>query len=215
MKSLTYIDVLSQMRRVSLRLKTSILTIATLIFVCLTVNAGAQPLPPSRIQGLEDAVDVAIRGGEVRRFNVDGHHFHIKPLSFRGDETGELIARGHLSHDLRGRRDDQVSYEVRIEGGAVRYAGITGIKRGGLGSIVDLPFPQLSDRLFELGGILLDGTWQGSARHIISVVATALAEEQQAALSNRPTRPATTRPIQPRPSGGSTGGADSPTTHVK
>ncbi|MEC1180857.1 methyltransferase [Metasolibacillus meyeri] len=130
---------------------------------------------------MEKAVQAALAGPEIKKLEVLGHEFNVKPASIvkKDDRT---IVNGQISHHLSWRPDDQVFYHIEIEHGEVKKVEIK-IDRGGWTSI-SAPLlatlaqkndiPVTLEMLQELGqklGSYIDGKWEYAAEAIVSSIA--------------------------------------------
>lgn len=120
---------------------------------------------------LEKAIEKAINGG-AGYVKLDGHEFVIKAI--RQSRVGnDRTISGTISHKLSMRRDDQISYKIRQSGGKTISADMD-INRGGfskLNPIRTLPDEPVTEWLHPKGGKFLDGSWEGTCRHIIASIA--------------------------------------------
>lgn len=115
---------------------------------------------------LSDAIDKAFAGQESKKFKVDGHDFNIKPITVI-KEGKNIGATGTISHHLRFRRDDQVSYKITIKDG--NASATHSITRGGLGRMVGIP-----GKLADTGGKAVDGSWEEACLKIINTISLKL-----------------------------------------
>lgn len=134
------------------------IVLAMVIFTLNTSNASADTLT--------EAVDKALKGEEVKFVNVDGHEFHIKPITVVKGEKG-VGASGQISHHLSMRPDDQITYKITVKEGATETT--TNIERGGLGRLVGVP-----GNIANKAGKLIDGTWESALVKIINVISLKL-----------------------------------------
>jgi len=128
---------------------------------------------------VEKAVDRAIDGKKVKWVELNGEKFHIHPVKYYVDpESGRVVARGKISHHLRLRPDDEVSYRVRLEGGEVRMARITGIRNGGLSTLLEGtgPVRTVWKTSSGLTRNWLKGDWKDATRYLIGLIASRLPE---------------------------------------
>jgi hypothetical protein len=137
-------------------------------------------------EGTRQAIDAALRGPEVKRLNVHNHHFNVKKATIT--RTGNTITiAGRISHNVRGRPDEQVDYTILKEGTKVKDIQLN--VSGGLGdwlSKLSTVFGYLSSDpraqaakgvvgaskpFVERAAKLLDGNWTGVVRYIIANIA--------------------------------------------
>ena len=139
----------------------------------------------------ERAMTAIFHGPEVKKLNVRGHEFNMKPAG-RTVRGGVTTLTGYFSHHLGfGRRDDQVHYTIQVRGRTIRSIE-TKVKRGGIwktipvgamnraiGNVVGVkPLPTRAPALLAGGlGRLLDGSWEGAAQYLIATAAVRLADE--------------------------------------
>ncbi len=86
---------------------------------------------PTASDGLDDVVQRAIEGEEVRDVEVGGHDFHIKPISVVL-RPRKSLATGQISHIRPWIPDDQVYYRITIPAGGVEPEIEIKTKKGGL-----------------------------------------------------------------------------------
>ena len=139
----------------------------------------------------ERAMTAIFHGPEVKKLNVRGHEFNMKPAG-RTVRGGVTTLTGYFSHHLGfGRRDDQVHYTIQVRGRTIRSIE-TMVYRGGIwktipvgamnraiGNVVGVkPLPTRAPALLAGGlGRLLDGSWEGAAQYLIATAAVRLADE--------------------------------------
>ncbi|HLT48102.1 MAG TPA: hypothetical protein VK002_12790 [Rubricoccaceae bacterium] len=140
------------------------------------------------------AASAALHGPERKKLKVDGHHFNVKPAQVT-EHAGVLTLIGTLSHHIRFRPDDQVSYRVRVRRGRIEEVHVE-INRGGLAPLagpvasavgayfgVTIP-PEEAEGAFQKLGQATDGRWESAAQALIAGIALCLA-------TNPPRRPRT------------------------
>ncbi len=143
----------------------------------LAVTENSIPLQSN----MEKAIHAALTGPEMKKLNVMGHEFNVKPASITKKDNITNVF-GQLSHHLSYRPDDQLFYRIVIENGEVKNVDIK-IDRGGWTSL-SAPFlatlakqndiPVTLDTLQSLGqklGSYMDGKWEPAAEAIISSIA--------------------------------------------
>jgi hypothetical protein len=118
-------------------------------------------------EALTKAIDAAFEGKETKFVKVDGHEFHIKPITVVKDGKN-IGATGRISHHLSARPDDQINYKIVIKDGKEATA-TTDIDRGGLGRLVGVP-----GKLADKGGKLVDGSWESACAQIINTISLKL-----------------------------------------
>ncbi len=130
-------------------------------------------------QQMEKAMWAVFNGPTAKKLKVNKHHFNVKKS--RVVQSGNVvIVEGTISHHLNNRRDDQVEYKIRKEGGAVKEMKIK-IKRGGFAPIgakiaavlgqyvTGTPLP--ADKIEGLGrklGRKIDGDWESTAELLVT-----------------------------------------------
>jgi len=127
------------------------------------------------------AVQAALVGPEIKKLNVLGHEFNVKPASI-SKKNDLTVVNGQISHHLSWRPDDQLYYRIDIENGEVKQVDIK-IDRGGWTSL-SAPFlatlaqkndiPITLEMIQELGqklGSFIDGKWEYAAEAIVSAIA--------------------------------------------
>jgi len=149
-------------------------------------------------EAYEQSIQAALHGPEKKNVWLFGHRFHVKPASIT-QSGGALRITGQLSHVLSYRPDDQVYYNMRLEGneltldiGQVVNEGID-IERGGvlfpvwwIGEAVEdlitevfdlgpasegaLPYGQIPENVEELAQQGA-GEWEEAASIVIAMVA--------------------------------------------
>jgi hypothetical protein len=138
-------------------MKTLITSIMCLLLASFTVAAA----------DLNKVVDKAFAGERVDGVNVDGHNFHVLPITIVRGKKG-IAASGLISHDIRLRPDDQISYKIVIkEGEETKYE--IRIARGGVEQFLPIP-----NKMKGKTGKLIDGDWEPSCQRIIDVIAAKL-----------------------------------------
>ncbi len=138
-------------------MKTLIASLLCLLLASLTVAAA----------DLNQVVDKALAGERVDGVKVDGHHFHVLPITIVRGKKG-IAASGMISHDIRLRPDDQISYKIVIKEGEDTKYDIR-IARGGVEQFLPIP-----DNLKGKTGKLIDGDWEPSCQRIIDIIAAKL-----------------------------------------
>lgn len=116
---------------------------------------------------LNKVVDKAMAGEEVKFIKVDGHEFHVKPITIVRGSKGKA-ASGLISHHLSKRPDDQIKYRITMKEGEEPRYDIT-IARGGIEKFLPIP-----DKWKGKTGKIIDGEWEPSCQRIIDVVAAKL-----------------------------------------
>ena len=130
---------------------------------------------------MDKAVQAALVGPEIKKLNVLGHEFNVKPAGIT--KKNELtVVDGQISHHLSWRPDDQLYYHIEKENGEVKKVEIK-IDRGGWTSL-SAPFiatlaekndiPITLEMIQELGqklGSYIDGKWEYAAETIVSTIA--------------------------------------------
>ncbi len=130
---------------------------------------------------MDKAVQAALGGPEIKKLNVLGHEFNVKPAGIT--KKNELtVVDGQISHHLSWRPDDQLYYHIEKENGEVKKVEIK-IDRGGWTSL-SAPFiatlaekndiPITLEMIQELGqklGSYIDGKWEYAAETIVSTIA--------------------------------------------
>lgn len=130
---------------------------------------------------MDIAVQAALVGPEIKKLNVLGHEFNVKPASI-SKKNNLTVVNGQISHHLSWRPDDQLYYRIDIENGEVKQVEIK-IDRGGWTSL-SAPFlaalaqkndiPITLEMIQELGqklGSFIDGKWEYAAEAIVSTIA--------------------------------------------
>ena len=130
---------------------------------------------------MDQAVQAALVGPEIKKLNVLGHEFNVKPVSI-SKKDHLTVVNGQISHHLSWRPDDQLYYRIDIENGEVKQVEIK-IDRGGWTSL-SAPFlatlaqkndiPVTLEMIQELGqklGSFIDGKWEYAAEAIVSTIA--------------------------------------------
>ncbi len=144
-----------------------------------------------------DRVDFAInysirKGLELRQGNSwrcsidkDGHIFWIYPIDVRKDSERHLLVNIHLSHKLTYKSDNQIYFDAIIDSNGSILDKNMSIDTGGFfsnfGSFIDAIFSEITGISLPVSIIgskietLIDGSWQGIAKYILSLMLFKLA----------------------------------------
>jgi hypothetical protein len=134
---------------------------------------------------VQRAIDAAFNGPEVKKLKIFDHEFNIKPMEIIREGDSET-ARGHISHHLSFRPDDQVYFTIDKVREVITRIDVK-INRGGYTSIIapiasalgtyftGVPIPP--DKVEEVGrslGTVIDGRWDSVAHYLIAEFALRL-----------------------------------------
>ncbi|MGH9894819.1 MAG: hypothetical protein ACREA0_23140, partial [bacterium] len=60
------------------------------------------------LSNFEKAMKAAVEGPEVKKIKFEKHEFNVKPVKITGGRVSGGVVKGHISHHLSWRDDDQV-----------------------------------------------------------------------------------------------------------
>ena len=81
---------------------------------------------------MAEAVQAALVGRSRKKLKIYDHEFNVKPMEILQRRENYLRVRGHISHHLTWRKDDQVYYLIEVENGTLKPIEAVDITRGGL-----------------------------------------------------------------------------------
>ena len=158
----------------------------------------------------EQAARFALGDDEVKKLEVAGHEFNVKPLS-QSWQNNTLVAHGQLSHHLTARPDDQIFYNIRITYGENLTVIVTNqLQAGGWGAMVvpvieafisTIPFvggaivvsglaePILTSVGREVATVVAGADWLAVAGGIVASIVAALLDAHPKATPTPPTPP--------------------------
>ncbi|MEP6951886.1 MAG: hypothetical protein ABI863_21535 [Ginsengibacter sp.] len=141
---------------------------------------------------MKSTIKAALQGPELKKANINGHEFNIKPVSYR-IYKGEITVFGQLSHCLSLRVDDQVWYTFRKkgaiinptkpnemvvkkeEGGVIatieKAKDVVGLIAGIFGVDSDKYFDKLKELSSDLSFVDFDGDWEKAASSFLTELA--------------------------------------------
>jgi len=144
---------------------------------------------------LKDAVRAALVGPELKKVRIYGHEFNVKPAEILEKRDNYLRVRGHISHCLAARIDDQVYYQFMVENGTLKP--ITAhIERGGLAvfagpaaeiisAYYGVPIsPDMAEKISRELGRIAEGSWEQVVNIIIGEIAIAFQQRETASDSD-------------------------------
>lgn len=137
---------------------------------------------------VETAIRAAFQGPEVKKIDIDGHHFNVKPMHIQRPAPGHAFGVGRISHHFANRPDDQIDYTLRIVDGVAQKPEMT-VDPGGWSAILQAIAIFIPDSWSESAGLnegdiaesvkqaemLINGSWEGSLRYLLAVFTARLA----------------------------------------
>lgn len=192
---------------------------AALVAACGVSTSLAWAAKPVGPGALGSCVQSVLNGPERQGLWVYGHQFNCKPMArVKAQGRGSTLVwtvSGRLSHVLRLRPDDQVSYRFVVQTGRITGLKID-IDRGGVGKWLGVSNTQIYQGVSKsftdvekfavdtgrfLSGLGKKGPWEDAASAIVGEVAVAMARRHVAAARAQPAppRPASSvvRPASP------------------
>jgi hypothetical protein len=125
-----------------------ILAAAVAVAAVVTVTAVATPARADDGEPLMAAARAAVCGPEIKKHQINGHRFNIKPATINRWEGRTTFVGGQISHHLRWRFDDQVYYTIPYSDEGMPSEPDIEIDNGGVAAAFDL----IADWIILWGG---------------------------------------------------------------
>ncbi|MAG56527.1 MAG: hypothetical protein CMJ83_09575 [Planctomycetes bacterium] len=170
------------------------MTLSALLMIPML--AGTAPAQGPSAKARERAMKALFGGPKVKKLRLRGHQFNIYPAKIQ-KRGSQVVMSGRMSHHLRWRPDDQITYRIVKRNGVVTSMKVK-INRGGFAKLAGRYWKYLKllnpkTALVKKGtvvstmrklGRLVDGNWGSASSYILATAALRLDSQGKDSLSS-------------------------------